>query len=196
MKILSISRRNGSAWISSIPSTGMPAINRKEGLKSYADLAGWAKEANLISESRTQELLSEAAARPEEAHETLGKAIALREFIYRLFLAHLRVGNPQATDLKQTLTRCLNGLPNSPSSFGRMVSGGPGREMPSTWAASWDRSPSPQPACSPLRSWRGSGYARMQPAAGGCSMIPAATTAGVGVICKAAATGPRPGSIM
>ncbi len=79
----------------------------EDGLSSYPDLAGWAKEVGLITESGTQELLSEAETRPEEAQETLGQAIALREAIYCLFLAYLGKRTPQAGDLEllnQTLS--------------------------------------------------------------------------------------------
>ncbi len=71
-----------------------------DSIKTYSDLGSWAKEVGLISESRLQALVTAAADRPEEAQAALGKAIALREAIYRLFQAYLGANTAQEPDLE------------------------------------------------------------------------------------------------
>lgn len=58
-----------------------------EWLTSYSDLVAWSRHAGVLTEAEAQDLTCAAARRPEEAACTLGKAIVLREAIYRVFAA-------------------------------------------------------------------------------------------------------------
>lgn len=70
-----------------------------ERLFSYEDLICWGKEASLINAIEADELLEEAQSEPEKAVETLMRARALREAIYRIFVVISSGGRPQADDL-------------------------------------------------------------------------------------------------
>jgi predicted RNA-binding Zn ribbon-like protein len=78
----------------------------QEMLPTYADLAGWGKEVGLVPEPALQEMLAEAARRPEPAREALRQAIELREAIYQLFLSHLS-GKPAPAEDIGVLNRAL-----------------------------------------------------------------------------------------
>ena len=84
----------------------------KETLHSYADLVAWARGAALVSEREEQQLLHDAAARPAEAGQALNRALALREAIYRIFVALIRAEAPDVADLGElnaTLARTTTG---------------------------------------------------------------------------------------
>jgi predicted RNA-binding Zn ribbon-like protein len=70
-----------------------------ESLTSYPELVAWSQNAGTLTEPEAQHLLKEAARRPEEASAVLGRAIALREAIYRLFSTISRGLSPEADDL-------------------------------------------------------------------------------------------------
>ena len=73
----------------------------KETLHSYADLVTWARNAALISEHEKQQLLHDAVAQPAEAEQALNRALALREAIYRMFVALIHAEAPDDADLDQ-----------------------------------------------------------------------------------------------
>lgn len=58
-----------------------------EHLNSYSDLVAWAKLANLVDQPQAERLWAEAAKRLDEAALVLGRAVAFREALYRLFSA-------------------------------------------------------------------------------------------------------------
>jgi len=58
-----------------------------ESLGGYPDLVAWGAKAGAISEDQARELLAEAERRPDEATAALARAIALREALYRVFVA-------------------------------------------------------------------------------------------------------------
>jgi predicted RNA-binding Zn ribbon-like protein len=73
-------------------------------LKHYSDLVQWGQQVDILTEDEARELLRGAAQRPEEAATTLGRAIALREVIYRIFSAITRGTHPQSKDLESLLS--------------------------------------------------------------------------------------------
>lgn len=84
-----------------------------ESLHSYADLIGWARDTNLISEAVAGRLLEEAAERPADARATLAGAIELREAMYRVFAAAAEGAEPAGADLdliNEALSRGLSHL--------------------------------------------------------------------------------------
>lgn len=56
-------------------------------LKDYGDLAHWSQDAGLLSPREAQDLLTRAAANPEQARRALAHARDLRETLYRIFSA-------------------------------------------------------------------------------------------------------------
>jgi predicted RNA-binding Zn ribbon-like protein len=64
------------------------AQRRTEGLTSFGDLLEWSRQAGTISQAE-HALLKRAGGRaPARAQRTLGRAVALREAIYRVMSAH------------------------------------------------------------------------------------------------------------
>jgi predicted RNA-binding Zn ribbon-like protein len=57
---------------------------RKELLPNYQDLADWAVQAGALSTLQRTALLREAGIHPKAAEQALGKAVALRECLYRI----------------------------------------------------------------------------------------------------------------
>jgi predicted RNA-binding Zn ribbon-like protein len=58
-----------------------------EYLGSYEDLLAWGRQAGLLAPDETEVLSGWAATDPEEARETLSRAVALREAVHRVFSA-------------------------------------------------------------------------------------------------------------
>ena len=82
-----------------------PSPSPNESLESYADLLAFARQTGCLSEAHLARLSTESARRPAAAAAALARAVALREVIYRLFLA-LAEGRPAPlTDLEE-----LNGV--------------------------------------------------------------------------------------
>lgn len=75
------------------------AGQQKELLTSYHDLTDWAFQAGAIPDKQRAALLQAAAADPDAAAVTLGKAIELRECLYRIVNNHLRQESSSADDL-------------------------------------------------------------------------------------------------
>lgn len=85
----------------------------KETLLSYTDLVTWAQGVGLVSDHQARNLLLDADDRPAEARLVLMRAIALRETIYRIFVALIRKGAPTDSDLTE-LNSMLTNLTNGP----------------------------------------------------------------------------------
>jgi predicted RNA-binding Zn ribbon-like protein len=73
----------------------------QETLYSYSDLLAWARGAALLTEREERQLLRDAAARPAEAGQALSRALALREAIYRIFVALIHAEAPDEADLDE-----------------------------------------------------------------------------------------------
>ena len=68
-------------------------------LNSYTDLVSWAERVGILAEDEAQQLLREAAHRPNDAVTVLEQAISFREAIYRIFSAIAGGRSAEATDL-------------------------------------------------------------------------------------------------
>lgn len=73
----------------------------EEFLLKYADLLDWAREQQILSDQSKNALAAAAARRSQEAEQALAQAIALRECVYRLFVAYVSQATPSAQDLAQ-----------------------------------------------------------------------------------------------
>ena len=93
----------------------------QERLGSYADLVSWSKEAGLLTESEAQRLLADGENHPSRASAALGKAIKLREAIYRIYSAVAGGEEPKLGDitmLNQALKEALAQTQIVPTSSG------------------------------------------------------------------------------
>lgn len=84
----------------------------QETLHSYADSVTWARGVALVSDREARKLLRVAADRPAEASRALKSALALREAIYRIFMALVHGKAPAEADLAElnnTLTKMTSG---------------------------------------------------------------------------------------
>lgn len=79
--------------------SGKRAVDERDHLGSYEALVSWGQQTDAISEAHGRRLLAEARRRPSEAEATFRAAIALRETIYRTFLALAQGGSPRQADL-------------------------------------------------------------------------------------------------
>lgn len=79
---------------------GMRGVQPKERLGGYADLVEFARQASALADARAKRLAAEARRRPDEAARVFGAAVALREALYRVFLAKARGGEPDRGDLE------------------------------------------------------------------------------------------------
>jgi predicted RNA-binding Zn ribbon-like protein len=68
-------------------------------LAHYTDLIEWGRHVGILSESQTKYLEQEAIQDPAKASEILNQAIALRETIYRIFVAFARQKPPATADI-------------------------------------------------------------------------------------------------
>ena len=73
--------------------------HRSDYLANYADLVRWASHAGSLSEEEARRLLLEAEDKPSEATTAWGRAVALRETVYRVFSAVAAGEQPEASDL-------------------------------------------------------------------------------------------------
>ena len=71
----------------------------REYLRDYADLIAWCRHVELLEPRQAESLLMVASQRPDQAAETLARALAFRELIYRIFSALAAGGEPAAADL-------------------------------------------------------------------------------------------------
>ncbi len=79
----------------------------RELLKDYSDLVLWGKYVHILKADEARSLCEEATNHPVEASAALGRAIVLREAIYRIFLAIAEDASPQEDDLA-TLNAALS----------------------------------------------------------------------------------------
>src|SRR5262245_37017374 len=82
----------------------------REYLHSYSDLARWAEQAHLGTHSAAEALREKANAVPMEAGAVLGRALELREAIYRIFLALAQHHSPTEGDLNTLNAELAHGL--------------------------------------------------------------------------------------
>jgi predicted RNA-binding Zn ribbon-like protein len=76
---------------------------RREFLTCYSDLVDWARHVGVVSEHDARHLAAASRADPAAAGAIFERAIALRETIYRIFLAPARGGQPAQADLEMLL---------------------------------------------------------------------------------------------
>lgn len=92
-----------------------------ESLLRYHDLLAWAQAHHLVSAETQSVLAQRAADAPDVAAAVLAQAIALREAIYRIFVALAASATPLADDiacLNQALAEALPHLQVQPSPHG------------------------------------------------------------------------------
>ncbi|MBI5304531.1 MAG: ABATE domain-containing protein [Chloroflexi bacterium] len=70
-----------------------------EHLTSYADLVAWSRHAGILDAQTARQMLAQAARRPAAARNVLRQAVALREALYRIFVARADDASPQSRDL-------------------------------------------------------------------------------------------------
>jgi predicted RNA-binding Zn ribbon-like protein len=70
-----------------------------EWLLDYGDVVAWARHAGLLDDGAARRLLRAAGARPDEAAAAHGRALALREQVYRAMAAIADRADPPAADL-------------------------------------------------------------------------------------------------
>ncbi len=78
---------------------------RKDHLESYSDVVSFTRQSKVISPKQAQELRAYGLRHPTEARRSLGKTIALREAIYRVFSAIAQWKPANAGDLR-TINDC------------------------------------------------------------------------------------------
>ncbi len=78
---------------------GMRGVKPREHLGSYADLVAFVRQAEAVEERVAARLLADARRRPADAEAAFAEAVALREALYRTFLARIRGGTPAPEDL-------------------------------------------------------------------------------------------------
>jgi predicted RNA-binding Zn ribbon-like protein len=71
----------------------------EELLHGYADLVGWSTRAAILEPAIAADLERKARAHPRAAARAFAEALALRETIHRIFLAHAHGESPRAGDL-------------------------------------------------------------------------------------------------
>jgi predicted RNA-binding Zn ribbon-like protein len=78
-----------------------------EYLGSYEDLLAWGRQAGLLAPEETEVLSGSAATHPEQAQDTLSRAVALREAIHQVLSAAI-AGEPRDESALSTLNRELS----------------------------------------------------------------------------------------
>ena len=115
--VLCLDFANTAAWHAS--------AKPQEILGTFPDLVAWGRRVGLLNASRAERLLREAGKNPVAAATALRQAIAVREVMYRLFVAILHGKPPRASDLT-SFNRELN------SAFRRL------RVVPGLRGCVWD----------------------------------------------------------
>ncbi|HSB62372.1 MAG TPA: ABATE domain-containing protein [Vicinamibacteria bacterium] len=75
----------GAACLDFVNTLGDRPRSRDEGLRAYADLVAWGRQAGVLPGAEAKGLRREAARHPVRAREALARAVALREELYRVF---------------------------------------------------------------------------------------------------------------
>lgn len=99
----------------------------REYLGSYAELVAWSHHVEILTAEEAGVLRDSATRRPDRAKATLGRAIALRETLYRVFSAIAQEQEPDKADLTT-----LNGFVREGLSRMEISPVGPGFAW--TWA--------------------------------------------------------------
>lgn len=76
-----------------------PTDHPHELFNNYSDLVSWSRQAQVLTDQETQQLLAGAEHQPGEASSVLAQAITLREAIYRIFKAVSEDAEPENDDL-------------------------------------------------------------------------------------------------
>lgn len=90
-----------------------PAERPVDAFREYGDLIAWGCHAGMLSESESERLRVRAVANKRGAMETLLRAVALREAIYRLFAALAHDREPDDEDLRRIDAVQAEGLTHS-----------------------------------------------------------------------------------
>jgi predicted RNA-binding Zn ribbon-like protein len=93
----------------------------EELLNDYGDLVAWAVHTDIVNEDKAAILLEEAHLQPAEASDVHERAIALREAIYRIFVAISTQQRPAVEDMEILNTEIQPAL-----AHGRIVDTGDG----------------------------------------------------------------------
>lgn len=79
-------------------------------LRSHVDLAKWGEHAGLLSTVQAVRLAGQAVQSPNKATAYLKRVVALREAVYRIFLAIAQGESPDEGDLRLLKAQYLEGL--------------------------------------------------------------------------------------
>ncbi len=99
----------GKDWDLDAGSTALDFVNTlewrrgaelHENINSFEDLVDWSSSAGILSESEQQQLLATASQDRSRAIEVMGKALDLREVLYRIFSAYAKNREAATDDLK------------------------------------------------------------------------------------------------
>jgi len=100
--------RGGVLCLDFVNTVGWRLTDRpSEYLRSYEDLLAWGRQAGLLTPDETEGLSRQATLDPDEAQETLSRALALREAIHRAISAAI-AGEPQDESDLSALNRELS----------------------------------------------------------------------------------------
>lgn len=91
----------GALSLDFVNTLGDRPLCREERLGRYDDLVAWLRQAGAASGQTTARLLYRARARPGEARESLARALALRESLYRIFSRVANGAAPTTADLDE-----------------------------------------------------------------------------------------------
>lgn len=87
--------------------------HQREYLADYSDLLRWGRRAGALGEGEERRLLEEASLSPRKAAAAFGRALALREAVYRVFSALAHEGEPEAADLETLGVAYLDAMKHS-----------------------------------------------------------------------------------
>lgn len=71
----------------------------RDNLSTYQDLVSWSQHANVLTEDEARYMLREATLHPEDAKTVFGRAISIREALYRILHAIAYHRPPKAADI-------------------------------------------------------------------------------------------------
>jgi predicted RNA-binding Zn ribbon-like protein len=92
--------RGGVVCLDFVNTVGSRLNDRpNEYLRSYEDLLDWARQAGLLAPEETEGLSRQAMLNPEEARETLSRALALREAIHRVISSAIASESQDESDM-------------------------------------------------------------------------------------------------
>lgn len=79
---------------------GEDAEDQDELLRTYGDLVAWGRHAGILTQDEAERLLAAGERHPDQAAATLRHALALREVLFRLFVAAMRGQMAGAGDIE------------------------------------------------------------------------------------------------